>query len=403
MTANVLKHESIKQGLLHLIEKGDRQDAHGKGLVTGDRLPSLRDLARQHRASLTPVRRAIAELMEQGLLETMPGRQGVFVSSMGAKTSHQASQSENVAVAYEGSEFHQELGQTQLLVQLMIDSVAQQAAQVGLKLNIFPHKPINGDEQDMALLETLAKHKAVLLAYGGFRHWAGYLQSKGCHVVCLTTHPHRDLPATHAIRWDQFHGYCRIIAYLAELGHRQVGYMGLLEPSVSIKAEALIETALAKGLEFKSQWFQHCPGYTSLDGYLAAKQMIERLGAANLPTAIVADTDYRAIGVMTALKEAGLSVPKDISVVGFDNRPEAATAEPGLTTVGPDWLLMGQNIVEMLQAGLSQQAPAREMRVIPFSLQIRQSTAAPLIPSPISPPVSPTTFPKGTSRTSTTR
>jgi DNA-binding LacI/PurR family transcriptional regulator len=82
-----------------------------------------------------------------------------------------------------------------------------------------------------------------------------------------------------------------------------------------------------------------------------------------------------ALGAMRALREARLRIPDDVSVVGFDDIPEAVCFEPPLTTVRQDFDALGRQSVEYLAAMLNDPATPVQQRVLFPSLIVRQSTA----------------------------
>lgn len=90
------------------------------------------------------------------------------------------------------------------------------------------------------------------------------------------------------------------------------------------------------------------------------------------PTAVIAATDQLALGVIEAAREAGLRVPEDLSVVGFDDIPGAAWSRPGLTTVRQPLFEKGETAGRLLTEG----AADREV-ILPVELVVRGSTAAP--------------------------
>ena len=96
-----------------------------------------------------------------------------------------------------------------------------------------------------------------------------------------------------------------------------------------------------------------------------------------LPTAVFAATDLTAIGAMHAIREAGLSVPGDISVVGLDNVDVAAFQNPPLTTIRQFLSQLAELGVQMLLDLLAGKTPSPSQVVIEPALVIRQSTAAP--------------------------
>jgi LacI family transcriptional regulator len=91
------------------------------------------------------------------------------------------------------------------------------------------------------------------------------------------------------------------------------------------------------------------------------------------PTAIFAANDLSAFGVLAALREAGLRVPRDVSVVGFDDLPAAAHVQPPLTTVRQPLREMGGAAVRSLLARIAGE-PAAGAVTLPTALVIREST-----------------------------
>ena len=92
-------------------------------------------------------------------------------------------------------------------------------------------------------------------------------------------------------------------------------------------------------------------------------------------TAVFCANDQMALGLLRALSEAGRSVPGDMSVVGFDDIPEAAYLIPPLTTVRQDFTAVGHRAIEIIQAALAG-APAPE-RLISPELVVRASSDVP--------------------------
>jgi DNA-binding LacI/PurR family transcriptional regulator len=91
---------------------------------------------------------------------------------------------------------------------------------------------------------------------------------------------------------------------------------------------------------------------------------------AERPTAVIAATDQLALGVIEAARQAGVRVPEDLSVVGFDDIPGAASSQPGLTTVRQPLFEKGEIAGRLLTEG----APGREV-ILPVELVVRGSTA----------------------------
>ncbi|MEO7744658.1 MAG: substrate-binding domain-containing protein, partial [Actinomycetota bacterium] len=94
------------------------------------------------------------------------------------------------------------------------------------------------------------------------------------------------------------------------------------------------------------------------------------------PTAIFAANDQMALGLLRAVDEAGLRAPQDISVVGFDDVPEAAFFTPPLTTVHQDFFELGRRAMDLIARALDGDAAARTTSVAPV-LVVRASTGPP--------------------------
>src|SRR5579864_8174943 len=107
-------------------------------------------------------------------------------------------------------------------------------------------------------------------------------------------------------------------------------------------------------------------------GYPVAKQLLARKKPF---TAVFAYNDISAIGAIWALRETGLRVPQDVSVVGFDDIPGAAFANPGLTTVRQPLLRMGEIAAQTLVDQIEERAECVQEIAIEPQFVVRDSTA----------------------------
>jgi DNA-binding LacI/PurR family transcriptional regulator len=113
--------------------------------------------------------------------------------------------------------------------------------------------------------------------------------------------------------------------------------------------------------------------WSSHSGYEIGRAMLGE----SRPTAVFAANDQMALGLIRALHEAGLRVPEDVSVVGFDDLPESGYFTPPLTTVRQDFHELGQRIMALVLRVLAGEQDASEPLVEP-QLIVRSSTAAPV-------------------------
>ncbi|MHB1158695.1 MAG: substrate-binding domain-containing protein [Phycisphaerales bacterium] len=374
MEASLLKYEAVKEKLAASITSHQ--------FKAGQRLPSVRRLAEQWKVSNAPVCRAIADLCQEGVIERIPGQRGVFVSEQaqaGKKADIQA-----VAIVYEGSLHRTDgYGLDWSFSQIRAETFMEAARSRNLSLRVLTHKPVSADHEDAELLEILPRFKLVLFLDAAYLHWTKYLESCGCRVLFMGAAAY---PGVNRITGDLFGGVTELAEYLVALGHRRIMYLDILSSafpsSPNLKFIAYCKTMERHGLEasFRST---STPG-KEIDAYRVIRECIgEWRGGKPRPTAIMAGTDIQARGVIEALQEAGLSVPQDISVTGIDDRPEAASANPALTTLSANHSQMVAAAMQWVDKVFSdqQEVPPLDV-VIPNKLMIRQSTAAPCSAAP---------------------
>ena len=176
---------------------------------------------------------------------------------------------------------------------------------------------------------------------------------------------------------DNFEGSRAATEHLLQLGHRRIGCI-VRASALSNATERIrgYQAAMRQaGLEANPDLLVST-GHGYEDGRKAMGQLLD---VEPRPTAVVAYPDILAIGAIRAVLDAGLRVPADVSVVGFDDIPPSAFMHPALTTVAiPKWE-MGQRATEVLmtriQGGGVGQPPHRV--ILPTTLIVRESTAPP--------------------------
>jgi LacI family transcriptional regulator len=134
--------------------------------------------------------------------------------------------------------------------------------------------------------------------------------------------------------------------YLIRIGHKRIGFIaGMLElNSARDRLDGYSNALHDAGLSLDESLIVH-GDFGKLSGYKMAREL---LALDEVPTAIFASNDVMALGAMDAIREKGLSIPEDISVVGFDDIPEALISYPKLTTVHQPLEKMGQVGVKLL-------------------------------------------------------
>jgi DNA-binding LacI/PurR family transcriptional regulator len=161
------------------------------------------------------------------------------------------------------------------------------------------------------------------------------------------------------------------VQHLVSLGHTSIAHVSGPQDWMDAAARAegwrraLEEAGLPEGVLVEGDW-------SAGSGYRAGLE----LAAAGSVTAVFAANDQMALGVLRAFNEAGLRVPDDISVVGFDDQPEAGYFVPPLTTVNQGFKELGARCIRMLLSDMAH-GPSGAASVLNPKLVLRGSTAAP--------------------------
>jgi LacI family transcriptional regulator len=198
-----------------------------------------------------------------------------------------------------------------------------------------------------------------------------HLLESSIHFLVLGSLKKMD-PRLNFIDVDNLSGGYQATKHLIELGHRRIAHIaGILDNRPALDRQegyykALsdhgypIEPALVKeGL------------FTEEGGYQATKALLPQK-----PDAIFAASDTMAVGVLRAAKEAGLSIPEDLAVVGFDDLIPATTATPQLTTVHQPIQQFGVNAVDMLLDIITDGNALPHQAVYDTHLVVRESCGA---------------------------
>ena len=160
---------------------------------------------------------------------------------------------------------------------------------------------------------------------------------------------------------------------LLGLGHRHIAVIGG-DPSVSDTSRLRYEGCLAalaeSGAEFDETRDYQAVRFSYADGYAAAQALL-RTGRQY--TALFAASDVMAIGAIRALWDAGLRVPEDVSVIGFDGLPLGSYLVPQLSTIAQPVPSIAERSVALLIACIEEGVAAR-YETVPFTLCLREST-----------------------------
>lgn len=165
-----------------------------------------------------------------------------------------------------------------------------------------------------------------------------------------------------------------VTAHLISLGRKRIGAIGRkpVFGTGSLRLQGYAAALSAAGLPFDPDLSVAVPNYLRLDGYLAMRQLLDLPAR---PDAVFCFNDLMAIGAIRACHDAGLRVPQDVAIAGFDDIVEGRFASPTLTTISPDLDTLAEESIRLLVNRIEHpQAPAEQVKVS-WQLVVRESTS----------------------------
>lgn len=176
---------------------------------------------------------------------------------------------------------------------------------------------------------------------------------------------------------DNFQGSALAVEHLVKLGHKNIAFVGgdFLHPSINQRYEGYKKTLQVNGLKCNDKLVSvDEPGTGPDDGYNATVRLLKSKAKF---TAIVACNDAVAIGSIRALKEFGIQVPTDVSIVGFDDIELSSHIDPQLTTLRVQKEELGATALRILAQSLKSEKRIISSTLIEPELVVRDSTAQP--------------------------
>lgn len=193
-------------------------------------------------------------------------------------------------------------------------------------------------------------------------------------VPVVAVDPHTGPTGVPTVDSDNFAGAVLATQHLLRLGHRRIAHLsGRADLESSRLREDGFRHAMAEAGVPVDEQLVRVGGYRPEGAEQSAREL---LSLPDRPTAIFAANDLSAIRTMQVARDLGLSVPGDLSVIGFDNVPESAVAVPPLTTIEQPLRQMGEEALRMLVAVLDGQEPPTTHLRLPTALVERSSCRA---------------------------
>jgi len=245
------------------------------------------------------------------------------------------------------------------------------ARQDGQSLIFQTYDPLEEDH-----LKTLFSGRAdaiILLGQPLKADTIGHFAKVGVPLFSVMTpdQPNGSVPCADI---DWYEAYRAMIGHLIRFGHTRIGFMGALNkaPYLDVRFRHFRRALLAQGIDFRDEWLMHSSS-GSLE--MAYKMMSEHLsGGTDLPfTAIVCANDLMAIGILSACRDYGVSVPGQLSIASSENILMSAHTSPPLTTIHYPRPEIGVATIEEVMNHLNTGAPLSG-RILKHELFERAST-----------------------------
>jgi DNA-binding LacI/PurR family transcriptional regulator len=258
---------------------------------------------------------------------------------------------------------------TNLFFWSLLDNITRAAAGLGYDV-LVSLQQLTDDWH----IEYQASHRAdglILLGYGDYGEYREKLNAlAAANTRFIIWGPIvRDQPG-HSFGCDNENGGYKAGKHLIDLGRRQIAYIGRKQhgsPEHAARYDGYVRALIDAGLTPSDNLRVPADNSEKL-GYEAAMKL---LTCGESFDAIFCSTDLIAIGAMRALREKGIAIPRDVSIVGFDDMPLAAHVSPALTTVQQNAQMAGNGLVEGI-VGLIEGHPVESKLMAP-KLIVRES------------------------------
>jgi LacI family transcriptional regulator len=257
-------------------------------------------------------------------------------------------------------------------VALVLEGIEEVAKEVGLTLIMATSQmDLAAQIEAMKTFAAYSVRGVAVIDYQVEQLHRSNLQNFNAPVVLISSDSY---PNTNSVRLDDRLAAYQAVSYLVELGHRQIAH---------ITASRTLESSRAQMTGYTQAVQEHGLGYvpefvveaedSERGGAYAAQRLLR---SQPQPSAIFCFNDRIAIGAIGALREAGLAVPHNVSVIGYDDISVAEWITPPLTTMRPPARQMGRLAMTLILKQLKERSNIEDV-VVQAELVVRQSTAPP--------------------------
>ncbi len=336
-------------------------------LVPGDRLPTFLEMRRDYGATTATVERMLVQLEREGLVERRP-QSGIYVLEQSRESLAVSSSPKSIVI---GCMFPEDESGGSLSYWVRLLSGFRAAAHAaGADLLLLHSDTTVGWEK----IDGVLAHEGPV--GGAVRSRA---ESYGVPFV-ETMNPETELDSVFV---DNAGGIRSLVEHLLSQGHRRIGFLLFTEFETMVsrlRLTAYRDALERAGIEPRPEWVCNLPqGHDFLErGARGMEEWLESGWTELGCTALLVQNDRSAIGAMEVMRQQGIRVPQDVSVVGFDSTDEASFCVPRLTSIGVPLRDIAFRAVELLLNRIQNPESASVRIMFPVQLDIRESTCPPL-------------------------
>lgn len=239
-------------------------------------------------------------------------------------------------------------------------------------------------DREQKIVQAMVERRAdgVIICSTSFSsEQSGPLLQYGVPLVVVNNQAAEDF--RYSIYHDDIDGSRQVTRHLIDLGHRRIGYIGNSASGRTTldRLTGFRQEMEAFGLTVQPEFIYEASGGGPEHGISAAQYFLQ---LPNRPTALVCYNDMLAIGVLKSLQQAGVCVPQEISITGFDNIVFSAYTHPPLTTLDQPKRFIGTEaarlLLELLASSANDESSNQQkVRILRGKLLVRESTAPPAI------------------------
>lgn len=240
----------------------------------------------------------------------------------------------------------------------VVNGVEEEAKKAGISVFLATTK--NDPDEEIGIIETFSRRRVDGVIVASSRIDAGYasrLEQIRIPVVMVNAEAEEDSNLIYSASVDDFDGARQAVSHLIDLGHRRIAYLGVSNRNVSNKhrMEGYIDTLLKESIEIGPDWIiinqDTSPGDLARD-FKIGQELCEQVLKTDV-TAIFCYCDTIAAGVMDTCRRNGISVPQQMSIVGFDDNFICEILSPPLTTIHQPKMEIGKLAMQMILNSLA--------------------------------------------------